>query len=228
MPSEPRSSIDAWNSLVDLVDDADMDRIDAMSPEELDAALLAAGVSTHDPKVRDFGAAGTSPVAALPAPTSGHDVEHDAQVVDLAPVANDATVVPIGRKRNRFAVIRDVPLVYPAAAVVLAILAANYLHLFGDPHAADPKDVPTPPDPSAPHVTPEPIGPTPIDPGAHALTANEHRDLATAACAAGTWDTCGAELDAAAAREPDSEKLPNVREMRTEVKSAMAKGPKGP
>jgi len=228
MPSEPRSSIDAWNSLVDLVDDADMDRIDAMSPEELDAALLAAGVSTHDPKVRDFGAAGTSPVAALPAPTSGHDVEHDAQVVDLAPVANDATVVPIGRKRNRFAVIRDVPLVYPAAAVVLAILAANYLHLFGDPHAADPKDVPTPPDPSAPHVTPEPIGPTPIDPGAHPMTANQHRALATAACAAGKWETCGAELDEAAKSDPSGEKNADVKRMRKQVSDALLKGPKGP
>jgi len=191
-------------------------------------ALLAAGISTHDPKVRHFGDGRMSAATVVTALASGPDLEQDAQVVDLAPVANDAAVVTIGTKRNRFAVIRDVPLAYPAAGVVLAIVAANYLHRFGDPHAAEPKDVSTPPDPSAPHVTPEPMGPTPIDPGAHALTANEHRDLATAACAAGTWDTCGAELDAAAAREPDSEKLPNVREMRTQVKNAMAKGPKGP
>jgi len=69
MPTEPHSSIDAWSSFVDLVLDVDMDRIDAMSPDELDAALLAAGMSTHDPKARHFGVAGTSLAADVPAPT---------------------------------------------------------------------------------------------------------------------------------------------------------------
>ena len=51
-------------------------------------------------------------------------------------MANDAAVVTIGTKRNRFAVIRDVPLMYPAAAVVLAVLAANYRHRVDVLHVA--------------------------------------------------------------------------------------------
>ncbi len=168
MPPDPVSPAEAWNALVDFADGAEMDRIDALSPEEVAAELVAAGLGAEDRKIREY----PEPVAPPSAPLSGPDVVQGGQVVDVpparpAPPARSGDVVtPLARGTGLRASSGRFPFVFAAAAAVLAIVASYYLHLFDKPHDANPDRLdPTHPAPTVPHVTPAPERPAPVPSG---------------------------------------------------------------
>jgi hypothetical protein len=169
MSPESRNPVEAWNALVDFTegsegaDDPDLDAVEKLSKEELQAELAAHGLA------RRPGDDATAPWAVPSPPASAPDVVLAPQVIDVEPPP--ATVTKLEPKRGP---LPGVPYLLAAAAAVLLLLAAYFVRLWGDPHQANPDHpepsvhVPTPTPPSAtlsPAPVPvAPIAPTPVEP----------------------------------------------------------------
>jgi len=220
MAPEPIDPIAAWNDLVEMADDVEIARLEALSPAALQAELAKSGNEQRpEAKVTAPAAEGSSPEVAGGA--SGPEVAH---TIDVVPPSTPENVVSLDARRASKA--RRIPtayFVYAAVAAVLAAIAGRSLGLFGDPHAADH----TKPDVSAPHdkPVPAPQGPSKPDP---AKLAADARTRASLACATRDWDRCAAALDEAAESDPASEGLAEVVEMRKQVKEGQAERLKRP
>jgi hypothetical protein len=188
MPPEPRYPLDRWEALVDFAGDGELDRIDALTPDQVEAELAAAGLGKGDPRFRRVPAAVASgPDAVPPSSASAPDLAHSLDLEPKPPSAG-APVIPITSRWRRFSPFGRIPFVYAAAAVIFAVLMGyavrNYVE---NRHVADPNH----PDPTVPHVTPAPEGPGAVDPVRQGKILLEQ---AKQACAKADWTTCQARV----------------------------------
>jgi hypothetical protein len=199
MPAEQRDPLQTWNDIVDFADGAELDAINAMSPEDFEAELVSIGYYE-------------SPAAAAPrAAESGArlaDVDSSPFVAQAAdPVEGNVVAFEPRRRRRFLGVVSPLGYVgYAAAAATAAVIAAQALHLFNN------KPPPAPPPPKAPESPVPSSPPAPMD--KRLLAAIDIRALAEKACDAQRWSECLSRLDRAKELDSDGDGEQAVQDLR--------------
>jgi hypothetical protein len=202
-----RSAAEAWKALEGRwADDDEVERIAALSPEELDREMATLGVDVEVQRVkaREFAAEVKRALEAK------GDAKSEAPASQRpAPAVPQSTDEP--REENRIIALRGWSPLWLVAAAALVFLALGVAAIAGvfDPHEPDPR--PRPDQPYEPPTAPAP--PT----ESRAAAAVRLRNEAVAACAAKAWDVCIARIDAARERDPSLASDPELQQLHTKA-----------
>jgi len=206
-PKQVLDALDAWDE--DNAIDAEMERVAAMTPEQIETDLRAAGIDVEAERTkarewREKAARGEIPAiaaparteaAAMPAPSAQAKQTQSEPAYDL-PAKPASNVVKMRMSvRTRWAAL--------VAAATLALLVGALLMPAADMAGG----------------------------GRHSFQQGEAAALrrsAVDACNAQRWDACLRNFDLARARDPDGDKDPLVQEYRRRAERALQGAPPAP
>jgi hypothetical protein len=208
MNDERVSAKEAWERLDDFLGEAEMDRLEKLSPEEVQSELAAAGLLKEEgaEATKDVATGAPSGPKLAPAePTSPAVVaaRFDEEAPEGVPSGNVRSLEAHGDAKGRRSVARYV--VYAAVAAVLGVAAAKGLGVFGDRHVVQP----TPQERPTPREVPRREGPRDDDEARARAVAL--RGDAKRACDRSDWALCLKALGAARAADPSGDTAGDVQ-----------------
>jgi hypothetical protein len=237
MSSPPkRTSTETWNALVDQAATDEIERILALSDDELDRELSGTGFDPRTVRARGEAIgeaakriAGGEAIGEAAKRIAGKPDVRDAASRAIDPRAGDGSVrrladvvdLPVAKKRRRLVAL--VSLLAAAAGVLVCVgLAGSRWTIVSDVEPTSPVGSTGAAPPTVPSRTVPPPGVpsrTVPPPGVPSPTADELRRAASVACEAGRWPECRGLLDQARQIDPAGEGTPQVQRLRNAVKS---------
>jgi hypothetical protein len=196
----PESKAERLEALGDYAALAELERIDALGPEEVKAELAARGVTPRDPDES----------LLISSPDLGDDDDDDSE---LDVPAQGPPAVPPGPRGVPY-----LPIALFVAAVVGAVVAGRYFHLIGEPDSAT----------AAGPTTNLSISTTSVPAADRPQVAHGMRARAMSACDDARWSDCLLGLNQAAALDPEGDTADDVTALRRRAQAALDEKKRGP